>query len=500
MEAAVLEALGSAAELGSYAFAKTLGVDHQSVLGVMKSLWADGFVTMEQASTSWLATTKEGTAMAAAGSPEFLVYTAVAAAGSLALGDLERSVGKDAAKIGLGAAMREKWLAKGKGADGAPTLSIAREGVADATRDALKPFVGAAEPGSAPDALADAGQEKTLMRRKLLARQTLKYFKVGRGAEYAPTRTRKVGDLTVEALRDGSWKTADMKAYNYDAVGAGVGGGYVQPLLKVRAEFRKILMAMGFTEMPTSQWVESSFWNFDALFQPQSHPARDAHDTFFVKKPASTIKWPPAYYERVKKMHVEGGAGSIGHRCPFAEGEAKKNLLRTHTTAVSARMLHALANQEGGFKPAKYFSIDRVFRNETMDSTHLCEFHQVEGLIADYDLSLGNLKCVIRTFFASIGITQLRFKPAFNPYTEPSMEVFGYHPDLKKWTEIGNSGMFRPEMLAPMGLPPNVRVIAWGLSLERPTMIKYRINNIRDLFGHKADLARTQAAPICMFP
>merc|ERR1712196_372737 len=135
------------------------------------------------------------------------------------------------------------------------------------------------------------------------------------------------------------------------------------------------------------------------------------------------------------------------------------------------------ANREGGFRPAKYFSIDRVFRNETMDSTHLCEFHQVEGLVADYDLNLGNLKCIIRTFFAEIGITQLRFKPAFNPYTEPSMEMF-----------------------APMGLPPNVRVIAWGLSLERPTMIKYRMDNIRDLFGHKAELAKTEAAPICVFP
>ena len=162
-------------------------------------------------------------------------------------------------------------------------------------------------------------------------------------------------------------------------------------------------------------------------------------------------------------------------------------------------MLYKLANQEGGFKPARYFSIDRVFRNETMDATHLCEFHQVEGLVADYNLNLGDLIGTIETFFKKIGITQLRFKPAFNPYTEPSMEIFGYHPDLQKWTEIGNSGMFRPEMLAPMGLPENVRVIAWGLSLERPTMIKYRINNIRDLFGHKVEMARTRTAPICRF-
>ena len=497
VETKVLAALKSSATLDSYALSATLGVDHQALLGVVKSLWADGYVTMDQASTSWLCATNEGAGIAKDGSPEYRVYAAVEkAGGSLPLSSLEAAVGKDAAKIGLGAAMREKWLSKDKGADGAPVLAVAKAGVADATRAALEPFVGAAAPGSAPDALADANVEKQLMRRKLLARHTMKHFAIAKGASYAATRTKKEADFTVDMLRDGSWKTASFKDYNYAAVGAPVGGGYVQPLLKVRAEFRKILMGMGFEEMPTAKWVESSFWNFDALFQPQSHPARDAHDTFFVKEPAETVKWPADYYDRVKEMHVSGGAGSIGHKCDFKEGEARKNLLRTHTTAVSARMLHALANQPGGFKPAKYFSIDRVFRNETMDSTHLCEFHQVEGLIADYDLSLGNLKCVIRTFFEAIGITQLRFKPAFNPYTEPSMEVFGYHPDLKKWTEIGNSGMFRPEMLAPMGFPPNARVIAWGLSLERPTMIKYRIANIRDLFGHKIDLNLVRSHPI----
>lgn len=131
----------------------------------------------------------------------------------------------------------------------------------------------------------------------------------------------------------------------------------------------------------------------------------------------------------------------------------------------------------------------------------LCFFvcTQVEGVVADYDLSLGDLIGVIAEFFRRIGITELRFKPAYNPYTEPSMEVFGYHPDLKKWTEIGNSGIFRPEMLRPMGLPENVRVIAWGLSLERPTMIKHRIKNIRDLFGHKVKFDMSRSAPIVRF-
>lgn len=82
-------------------------------------------------------------------------------------------------------------------------------------------------------------------------------------------------------------------------------------------------------------------------------------------------------------------------------------------------------------------------------------------------------------FFSKMGLEDLRFKPAYNPYTEPSLEIFSYHAGLGKLVEIGNSGMFRPEMLESMGLPPNLRVYGWGLSLERPTMIKYKIDNIR---------------------
>lgn len=122
---------------------------------------------------------------------------------------------------------------------------------------------------------------------------------------------------------------------------------------------------------------------------------------------------------------------------------------------------------------------------------------QVEGVVADRNLTLGDLIGVIAEFFKKLGITELEFKPAYNPYTEPSMEIFCFHPGLKKWMEIGNSGLFRPEMLLPMGIPKDVNVIAWGLSLERPTMIKYGINNIRDLIGPRIDLRMVQNNPLC---
>lgn len=100
---------------------------------------------------------------------------------------------------------------------------------------------------------------------------------------------------------------------------------------------------MGFEEMPTNQFVESSFWNFDALFQPQQHPARDAHDTFFCSDPALSEPVDAALCERVKNMHEKGGVGSIGYNYNWSLDEARKNILRTHTTAVSSKMLHRIA-------------------------------------------------------------------------------------------------------------------------------------------------------------
>ena len=73
-----------------------------------------------------------------------------------------------------------------------------------------------------------------------------------------------------------------------------------------------------------------------------------------------------------------------------------------------------------------------MFRNETLDATHLAEFHQIEGLVADYDLTLGNLMGIIKVFFEKMGLTNIKFKPAYNPYTEPSMEIFSYHEGHKR--------------------------------------------------------------------
>ena len=263
----------------------------------------------------------------------------------------------------------------------------------------------------------------------------MKSFAVAKGAEFSVERKAQLTDLTADVLRAGTWSSSPFKAYNFAAKGADPHAGTLHPLMKVRHQFRAILLEMGFEEMPTNNYVESSFWNFDALFQPQQHPARDSHDTFFLTHPDRCRQVPEDYLQRVKAMHEAGGEGSIGYRYDWKREEAEKNILRTHTTAVSSRMLHALA-QRPTFTPAKYFSIDRVFRNETLDATHLAEFHQVEGLIADRHLSLGDLLGTIEYFFRRIGISDVKFKPAYNPYTEPSMEIFGYSEQLGRWLEV----------------------------------------------------------------
>lgn len=134
-----------------------------------------------------------------------------------------------------------------------------------------------------------------------------------------------------------------FKPLNWNAVGKPPSSGSLHPIPRMRHEFREIFLEMGFEEMPTNRFVESSFWNFDALFQPQQHPARDAHDTFFTEAPAATKDIPLDYLQRVKDVHEHGGYGSIGYVYDWKEEEARKNILRTHTTAISARMLYALA-------------------------------------------------------------------------------------------------------------------------------------------------------------
>ncbi|MES1914304.1 MAG: hypothetical protein MHM6MM_006394 [Cercozoa sp. M6MM] len=485
IEAALLKSV-NLGEVNSRQFCAEHGIEHATLERVITSLRNEQIIVTDRCDTTSLVLTADGEEALQEGSPEARVVRLLQDE-PMKKGDLMKKL--PVAKKGFSEAMKRRWVRVNKETG---MLEAAVDSVDDQLHLALRAFA---------EGTMTKDQEKlvTDKKRKMSKTKKVLTFAVNKGEAFVVQRRKQVANVTSDMFKTGEWRDIDFKPYNFAARGKLALPGALHPLCQVRSEFKRILVSMGFEEMPTNNYVESGFWNFDSLFQPQQHPARDAHDTFFLSTPAVAKDLASDdYVERVCKTHSEGGYGSIGWRYDWSLEEASKNILRTHTTAVSARMLHKLAQQEH-FEPKRYFSIDRVFRNETVDATHLAEFHQVEGLVADYDLTLGDLIGTVQAFFTAIGIPDVRFKPAYNPYTEPSMEIFGYSEQLGKYIELGNSGIFRPEMLRPMGLPEGVRVIAWGFGLERQTMLKFGIRSIRSLFGHAVDINMVQTNPLPRF-
>ncbi|MDD3263926.1 MAG: phenylalanine--tRNA ligase subunit alpha [Candidatus Nanoarchaeia archaeon] len=291
-----------------------------------------------------------------------------------------------------------------------------------------------------------------------------------------------IGSLTKEMLQSKDYKGKDFKIYDLTSKVPSVYGGSLHPMTQVVNDVKSIFLKMGFKEMENSVWMESSFWCMDSMWIPQDHPAREVQDTFYLPY-KSNLPNDKDLINKIKDVHENGGnTGSTGYGYKWDPEIAMKSLLRTHTTANSYR--HFGKNKIT--IPGKYFYIGRVFRNETISWKNLPEFHQVEGFIIGEGLTIKHLMGAIKEFYAHMGVTKIRFKPTYNPYTEPSLEAYGYFEELGRWVELINSGIFRPESLAPYGI--NVPVIAWGLGLERLAMMKHSIKDIRKLIGTQTDV------------
>jgi len=241
----------------------------------------------------------------------------------------------------------------------------------------------------------------------------------------------------------------------------------------------------------TGSIVQTSFWNFDTLFTAQYHPVREMQDTFFIKEPSLGRLPDKHLLAAVRDAHEHGGnTGSTGWQYAWKEDEAKKNVLRTHTTPLSVQAISRLKTSD---LPAKFFSVGDVFRNETVDWSHLFEFAQSEGIVVDEDANLRNLLGYLKEFFKKMGYDKIRARPAYFPYTEPSVEIDVFHPVHKKWVELGGSGIFRPEVTVPL-LGRDVPVLAWGLGLGRILTNYYGITDIRDLYKNDLKQLREMKA------
>ncbi len=288
--------------------------------------------------------------------------------------------------------------------------------------------------------------------------------------------------LTPEMLKTGKWKNKEFRHFDVLAPVPKITGGRKHPLSAIIDMVRDIFVEMGFEEMK-GPLIETSFWCLDSMWIPQDHPARDVQDTFYLpykgKLPQKSV------LEKVKKVHEDGGdTGSKGYGYKWNPEMAKQLLMRTHTTATTYRYFHEKNIKERD--NAKYFYIGRVFRNEAIDATHLPEFHQVEGFVMQEGLTLKHLMGFIKTFYAKLGLHDIKFKVTYNPYTETSLEAMYFDKKTNSWIELINSGIFRPESLAPYGI--NKPIIAWGLGLERLAMILYEKNNIKEILGASCDI------------
>lgn len=310
-----------------------------------------------------------------------------------------------------------------------------------------------------------------------------------KGAEAAEQLTKQgvseeVSQLSPELLKDGSWRSKRFRKYTISLRPPRIGTGRRHPYREFLDSVKTTLVSMGFREMRGSL-VETEFWNMDALFMPQFHPARDIHDVYFVKEPTHAAGIAEPFLSRVTRAHEDGGkTGSTGWRYAFDTERAKRLVLRSQGTAVSARTLAGAPSV-----PGKFFSIARCFRYDQVDATHATDFFQVEGIVLGEDINFRTLLGLLNLFAREVAqAKEVKFLPAYFPFTEPSVEMHVRHPRLG-WMELGGAGLFRPEVTVPLGV--EVPVIAWGLGLDRMAMVALGIHDIRELFTDNLELIRT---------
>jgi len=271
------------------------------------------------------------------------------------------------------------------------------------------------------------------------------------------------------------------RAIDVEAPAPVIYAGRKHPLQDVVDEVREIFVGLGFEEID-GPLVQSGFWNFDALFTPQDHPAREMQDTFYIAGLRASNVADKKILKSVASIHKKGW----GYNWKIED--AKKLVLRTHTTPVTIRYLADKKPEQ-----ASVFSVGRVFRNEKLTYKHLAEFYQVEGIVVGKNVTLRDLMGLQTEFYSKIGLKKVKFWPSFFPYTEPSLQSVVYHEKLGKWVELFGMGIFRPEVTLPVGVKNPV--LAWGGGLERIAMLRYGLDDVRELYNNK--LGWLRGVPKC---
>jgi phenylalanyl-tRNA synthetase alpha chain len=283
--------------------------------------------------------------------------------------------------------------------------------------------------------------------------------------------------LTSLLITSGKWKDVKFSPLDVVAPVSLKYPGRKHPLTNLIDEVKEIFVGLGFTEID-GPMIQPSFWNFDVLFTPQDHPAREMQDTFYISDVKQTVFAEPGQIKKISRIHKKGW------KYKWNIEDARKTVLRTHTTPVTIKYL-----ADNKPKSARIFSIGRVFRNEKVSYKHLSEFNQVEGILTDKHVTLRDLMGLQKEFYGMLGISKIKFWPTFFPYTEPSLQSVIYNDALDKWVEMGGMGILRPEVTEPLGI--KTPVLAWGVGLERIAMLRFDLNDVRALYDNKLSWLRS---------
>jgi phenylalanyl-tRNA synthetase alpha chain len=458
----------------------------ETVTGAAFELEDAGLVDVVEEVEEEVELTEEGQEYAEHGLPEVRLYEAAVELGAdeepVSMGQVIGESGLEGAQVDIALS---NFARKGYGDIDSGELSAAPD--ADPDEDAEAQALATLADGGTVD---DADVLDELARRDLVVRtehtvRSVLLTEAGVTELMAGVEaSEEVGQLTPDMLASGEWRDADFADYNVEADAGEYTPGKTHVLRQTAERVKDVLVGMGFEEMEGPH-ADSEFWINDALFMPQDHPARTHWDQFALDVgPMEDI--PEDLMDAVESAHREGvGPDGDGYHSPWGEEMARGVDLRGHTTSLSMRYLSG--HQVGDLEPPqRFFSVEKVYRNDTLDATHLLEFFQIEGWVMAEDLSVRDLMGTFTEFYSQFGIEDIQFKPHYNPYTEPSFELFGRHPRTGEMIEIGNSGIFRPEVLEPLGV--DCDVMAWGLALERLLMLVSGFEDIRDVHGTLCDI------------
>ncbi len=483
---AVMEAASATDPTSVDSLAEETGLKPETVTRAAFDLRDEGLVSIDETTATSAELTAEGETYLTEGLPEVRLYRAAIEAGAtdepVEMGQLLGTAGLEGSSVNIALS---NFARKGYGSIDAGAVSADPD--ADPDTDSERTALAAIADG---ESVEDTGLLDQLERRELIERSERTVRSVTltddgvtalmEGIEAAETVDR----LTPELLTSGEWEDVEFTEYNVEADAPELDGGRKHILRQTADRVKDVLVGMGFKEMEGPH-ADADFWINDCLFMPQDHPARTHWDRFALDvNPIGSV--PEDLAGRVEDAHRNGvSEDGDGYHSPWSREFAEAIALRGHTTSLSMRYLSGYAGADIE-PPKRYFSVEKVYRNDTLDPTHLLEFFQIEGWVMAEDLSVRDLMGTFEEFYAQFGITDLEFKPHYNPYTEPSFELFGTHPTTGELVEIGNSGMFRAEVLEPLGI--EVDVMAWGLALERLLMLMYGFEDIRDVHGTLCDL------------